>query len=565
MRHAYTVATVRAAEQALMAQVPEGVLMQRAAAGLARTCALLLREQRGRVTGSRVVVLAGSGNNGGDGLWAGAALAARGARVDAVLLSEGAHAEGLAALRRAGGRVWDGKRLRDGAPVEVGPVLLGADLIMDGIVGIGGSGGLRPAAAVLAAYALRSGAVRVAVDVPSGVDADTGQVSGASFDADVTVTFGCLKPGLLLPPGRALVGAVEVVDIGLGPYLSAAAEISVLDPIQVACAFPEPQASDHKYTRGVVGVLAGSARYRGAALLCVGSARRGGAGMVRYVDRGDAVAAAVVDRWPDVVVAEPGEVLPALAAAESAARRGTADGHSGVGDGPGGTADSGGGSGGSTVSGSGGSAVTAWVAGPGMGSSPADAAILTRLMAVPEPVVIDADGLRLVAEDPQVRAAVADRVRTGAVTVLTPHPGEFARLGYETSGGRAAAARQAAADLGCVVVLKGSGTVVAAPTGPTWIDTIAPPALATAGSGDVLAGLLGSVLARHAAGSRSSDGGDGGDGHPLDTATAARLAAATVQVHALAALAAQAQRRPVAALDVLEALPTAVATARRSG
>ena len=163
MRTAYGVETVRAAERELMARLPEGALMQRAAAGLAAACADLL----GRVYGSRVVLLVGSGDNGGDALYAGVRLARRGAGVSAVLLApERAHAGGLAALRRAGGRAVGAE--------AAGELIERADLVLDGIVGIGGKGGLRPEAVPLAEAAVRSRAAVVAVDLPSGVDADTG-------------------------------------------------------------------------------------------------------------------------------------------------------------------------------------------------------------------------------------------------------------------------------------------------------------------------------------------------------------------------------------------------------
>ncbi|EFE67638.1 LOW QUALITY PROTEIN: conserved hypothetical protein, partial [Streptomyces viridosporus ATCC 14672] len=198
MRTAYGVKTVRAAERELMARLPEGALMQRAAAGLAAACAELL----GRVYGSRVVLLVGSGDNGGDALYAGARLARRGAGVSAVLLApERAHAAGLAALRRAGGRAVD-----TGAAEEL---IERADLVVDGIVGIGGTGGLRPEAAPLAEAAARARAAVVAVDLPSGVDADTGEVRGAAVRADLTVTFGTHKPGLLVDPAREHAGSVR--------------------------------------------------------------------------------------------------------------------------------------------------------------------------------------------------------------------------------------------------------------------------------------------------------------------------------------------------------------------
>ena len=196
MRTAHQVAKVRAAEQALMAQLPPGTLMQRAAAGLAAVCAGLA----GRVSGTRVVVLAGSGDNGGDALYAGARLGRRGAAVLAVQAGSRLHEAGAAALRAAGGRV--AAASDPDVPAAVGT----AGLILDGLLGIGGHGGLREPQATLAGLARRSAAVVVAVDLPSGVDADTGAVPGAAVQADVTVTFGTVKPGLLVDPGAGTPG-----------------------------------------------------------------------------------------------------------------------------------------------------------------------------------------------------------------------------------------------------------------------------------------------------------------------------------------------------------------------
>src|SRR5215207_4790006 len=197
MRSAHTVEQVRAAEAALMATLPEGALMQRAAAGLASAVLDLL----GRAYGARVLLLVGGGDNGGDTLYAGALLARRGVRVSAWLLSELPHVGGLAALKAAGGRVVTG------APREV------PDVVLDGIVGIGGRPGLRPVA--VSALEALAGTPVVAVDVPSGVDVDTGQIDGAAVRADVTVTFGTHKVALLADPAAAYAGAVHLVDIGL--------------------------------------------------------------------------------------------------------------------------------------------------------------------------------------------------------------------------------------------------------------------------------------------------------------------------------------------------------------
>ena len=428
MRTAYSVDTVRTAERALMARLPEGALMQRAAAGLAAVCAELL----GKVYGSRVVLLVGSGDNGGDALYAGARLARRGAGVVAVLLAaERVHRAGLAAFLAAGGRVADaGER-----------ALAGADLVVDGIVGIGGRGGLRESALPLVRAAADSRAVVVSVDLPSGVDADTGQVAGEAVRADVTVTFGAYKPGLLVDPGREYAGAVRYVGIGLELGDDDAA-LEALQHDDVARLLPEPKGESDKYRRGVVGVVAGSARYPGAAVLAVAGALHGGAGAVRYVGP---AAGAVVSRFPETLVSEgaPGKA----------------------------------------------GRVQAWVAGPGLGD---DAARLADVVAADVPVLIDADGLRLA-------EAEAVRGRT-APTLLTPHAGEAAALlgaaREEVEAERLAAVRELAARYSATVLLKGSTTLVAGPgggvvrvnpTGTAW--------LATAGSGDVLSGLAGSLLA----------------------------------------------------------------------
>jgi ADP-dependent NAD(P)H-hydrate dehydratase / NAD(P)H-hydrate epimerase len=232
----HTAAEIRTAEDVLLARTREGALMQRAATGLATVCLRLLGSPYGR----RVVLLVGSGNNGGDALYAGASLAGRGAQVTAVLLDpERAHAAGLAALRRAGGRV------RPAA--DASQLTARADLVLDGIPGIGGKGGLRPAAAELADAAATGAAITVAVDVPSGVDADTGAVEGAAFAAMHTVTFGAVKLGLVVGAGRAHAGEVHLVDIGLGPHLPSPTAFRITDA-DAAARLPVPTADDDKYS-----------------------------------------------------------------------------------------------------------------------------------------------------------------------------------------------------------------------------------------------------------------------------------------------------------------------------
>ena len=493
MRTAFPVAAVRAAEAGLMATLPAGTLMGRAADGLAKTCAAVL----GRVYGARVVLLVGSGDNGGDTLLAGARLARRGARVDAVQLGSRTHEAGRAALLAAGGRLVVAADA-SGAPdvrVEalVAVLVAKADLVVDGIVGIGGRGALRADAARIVELVDDSGSWRVACDLPSGVDADTGEVTGAAFTADVTVTFGCLKPGLLVGAGHARTGVLELVDIGLQPWLEdlpPERALHMLEAADVEARWPYPGPADDKYTRGVVGVVAGSQAYPGAAVLCVGAALHAGAGMVRFAGAAD-VAGAVRARWPEAVI--------------------------GAGQ------------------------VQAWVVGPGLGTGPDALEHLTAALASEVPVLVDADGLTLLAQH-------QDLVRgRSALTVLTPHDREFARFGVGGSGSgssvgpdRVAAARGLAADLGVTVLLKGATTVVADPQGVAYVNPTGTAWLATAGTGDVLAGITGALLAAGLEG------------------TAPVLAAF---VHGLSARIAS-RGGPVTALDVALGVPSALAAVR---
>lgn len=431
MRHAHSVAQVRAAEAALMARLPEGALMQRAAAGLAVAIARFV----GRTYGARVLLLVGTGDNGGDALWAGARLARRGAQVTAVLMDpERVHMAGLAGLAAAGGRVI--------GVGEVGAALARwrPDVVVDGIVGIGGGGGLRAeAAGVVAACA---GLPMVAVDLPSGVAADDGRALGEHVRADLTVTFGTYKPAHFIDPGASACGEVALVDIGLRlpePVVSA------LTAADVAALLPRPTPSAHKYTRGVVGVRTGSDAYPGAGVLSVAGASCGLAGMVRYLPVGTPAGGGAAD--------------------DSMARRLVLTAHPEV------------------VVGAG--QLQAWVVGSGGGAGSEVA--LTGALADGVPVVVDADAL----------AAVTGPLAVPAV--LTPHAGELARmLEVERAAIEEAPwgfAREAADRFGCTVLLKGRRTLIASPGRATWVNETGVPWLATAGSGDVLGGLIGALLA----------------------------------------------------------------------
>ena len=409
MLHAHTVEQVRAAEAELMARVPEGALMQRAAAGLAAAIVDFL----GSAYGRRVLLLVGSGDNGGDALWAGAMLARRGVRVEAWLLSDQAHAEGRAALERAGGRVVTEPTRRP-------------EVVVDGIVGIGGRGGLRENAAN--ALKLLHGVPVVAVDTPSGVDVDTGEVEGDHVEAALTVTFGTHKVCHLVDPAAQACGAVHLVDIGLE---LPEPELEALQPDDVAALLPRPTTDAQKYTRGVVGVRAGSAQYPGAALLSVAGAACGLAGMVRYVGD-EAVAELVKAHHPEV-----------------------------VGEGR----------------------VQAWVVGSGGGGSAQEQ--LQAALADGVPVVVDADALQHLEPG---RAAVLTPHAGELAAMLGAD-----RQDIETRPLHFA--REAARKYDGTVLLKGRRTVIARPDGKTRVNTTGTAWLATAGAGDVLGGVIGALLA----------------------------------------------------------------------
>jgi hydroxyethylthiazole kinase-like uncharacterized protein yjeF len=493
MRNAHAVADVRAAEQAVMARLPDGALMSRAAAGLAAVCAQLLEQ----VYGARVVVLAGAGDNGGDALFAGARLAARGAAVTAIAAASRLHEAGAAALRAAGGTV-------QAAPEDAGAgaALDRADLIIDGLLGIGGHGGLREPGAALAArteQARQAGAIVVAVDLPSGVDADTGEVAGAAVRADVTVTFGTYKPGLLIDPGASYAGAVELIDIGLSGL--AAPAVSAWQAPDVAAVLPQPTAESDKYRRGVLGLLAGSQRYTGAAVLATGSAIHGGAGMVRLMSAPHAVEVAL-QHWPEAVTAAADPDAPAKSV-ETAGR------------------------------------VQAWAAGPGMGTDDGAAGLLAAVLAADVPALVDADGITIVSQHREL----LDR---SAPTLITPHAGELARLTgadrADIEARRLEHATAAAADLGVTVLLKGSTTVIADPGGTVLVNSTGSAWLATAGSGDVLSGLAGALLAQGLS--------------PL------HAAAAAAYLHGIAGRLAS-RDAPIGAQDLITALPAAIRSVTR--
>ncbi|HEY3573061.1 MAG TPA: NAD(P)H-hydrate epimerase [Arthrobacter sp.] len=445
MISAYTGTQIREAEKPLLDSGMGAVLMQRAARGMAGAAIAELRRRGRRLYGASVAVLVGKGNNGGDGLFAAAHLAGRGMRTTAVLASDTAHPDGLAAFRRAGGRVLT---LTGANAGELAAVAGRADVVIDSLLGTGAQGGLRGASAELVAQL--AGSTRglvVACDVPSGVDADTGEAGGPVLPADITVTFGGAKAGLLADPGADFAGRVVVVPIGIEDSLPWPA-LRRLETADLATLLPRPARRAHKYSRGVLGVVAGSPAYPGAAVLACRGALAAGVGMVRYVGPPE-VADLIRHSCPEVVCST-GTV---------------AETH-----------------------------VQAWLVGSGMDGK--DEVEMQRVRDAVDsglPTVADAGAL------PVLPDVLAPQV------VLTPHAGELAtllqRLGADldreaVEASTLAAVRRAAGLTEATVLLKGASTLVASPYQDFYSQSEGTPWLATAGSGDVLSGIIGALLAQ---------------------------------------------------------------------
>ena len=377
----------------------------------------------------RTIVLAGPGNNGGDGY------------VAARLLQQNGWPVTLAALAppRAGSDAAEAASRWHGPSAPFSPAAAArAELVIDAVFGAG----LARDVAGLVADTLRAARRVVAVDVPSGLDGATGAVRGYAPQAELTVSFFRLKPGHLLLPGRELCGEIVLADIGLPQAALQQAKPAIFANLPELWRIPTPCAQSHKYSRGHVTVVGGSTM-TGAARLAADAARRGGAGLVTIAatDRGDVYRAGA----PGVLVSD----APLAELLRDKRRQ-------------------------------------VWVCGPGLGPD-ASRATLPILLAAGRCVVADADVFSAFAGDP-------DALRGAAV--LTPHAGEFARAFGDPGPDRVAAARAAATRTGGVVLLKGADTIIAGPDGRVAINSSAPPWLATAGSGDVLAGLIAGLLAQ---------------------------------------------------------------------
>lgn len=511
MISAFTGQQIRDAEQPLLDSGGGAVLMQRAAYGLAQE---VVREVKARRTlaGATVTVLAGKGNNGGDGLFAASMLARRGMRTTAVLASAEVHPEALAAFQAAGGRVLP---LNTDNAEELAVLCAGDDVVIDALLGTGAHGGLREASAELVAslQELRPRCV-VACDLPSGLDANTGEVHWPVLEADLTVTFGGIKAGLLTDPGEGCAGRIVLVPIGVESSLKAP-ELRRLTATDLRALLPKPERRSHKYSRGVLGVVAGSVRFAGAAVLSVHAAAVTGAGMVRYLGP-EAAARQVLARTPEALweTDDPGRVQ-------------------------------------------------AWLLGPGVdgdeqlgrAKDAAKAALAAGL-----PVVVDAGALSHLPE------------RCPPHWILTPHAGELATLlASLPSTGEVAVTRedvesrplhfvrQAAEQTGATVLLKGATTLVASPSGVVFSQSDGTAWMATAGSGDVLAGVLGGLMAQSVEEVRDDDGAYAGLGLDVEDRWAA-VAAVAASVHGRAGSTASKdfEGGPLTASAIMAAVPRVI-------
>jgi ADP-dependent NAD(P)H-hydrate dehydratase / NAD(P)H-hydrate epimerase len=406
--------------------------------------------------GARVAVLAGPGNNGGDGFVAARLLAERGYAVVAMLVGAVDKLEGDAATAA---KAW-GRGIAAAKPEE----LTGADIVIDALFGAGLDRPVSGLALAMIEAVNAQAAPVIAVDLPSGINGTTGAVMGAAINAAQTVTFFRQKPGHLLMPGRAYCGKVSVAPIGIRNTVLAHIGPRTFENVPELWRdeFPIPRAQGHKYDRGHAVVVSGPSWSTGAGRLAARGALRAGAGLVTIASPREALA---VNAAGNLAIM----VRPVDGAAELA--RFLADPR-----------------------------LNALAIGPGLGVNDATCELVLAALAGERAVVLDADAITSFAKSPQ-RLAAAVRARGEKTTILTPHEGEFSRyffvLDADTkAGSKLERARRAAASIGAVVLLKGPDTVVAAADGRASIAANAPAFLATAGAGDVLTGITAGLLAQ---------------------------------------------------------------------
>jgi NAD(P)H-hydrate epimerase len=421
---------------------------------------LTLMENAGRAVADEAVkrwsprktlVLCGPGNNGGDGLVAARYLKKYGWEVRVAVLGSRANLKGDVA---AVAKQWDGSF----ETIEAG-IFRDAELVIDAVFGAGFSRQLEDEAKTIALELNDLDIPVLAVDVPTGLHGDTGRVLGdVAIDADVTVTFFRKKPGHLLMPGRARCGVVVVADIGIPESALDALRPKLFEdtPALWSSSFPWPKDEAHKYDRGHCVVVSGPAHATGAARLAARGALRVGAGLVSVASPTAAVEVNAVELT--AIMVKPFEGVEGLARLLEDKR------------------------------------FNSVVLGPGAGVGAETRAMVDRVLATQAAAVLDADALTSFKDDPKALYLLLREP-----CVLTPHEGEFERIFpglLRRSSTRIEAARAAAATARCTVLLKGADTVIAAPDGRAAINGHAPPELATAGSGDVLAGMIGGLMAQ---------------------------------------------------------------------
>lgn len=523
MRFAFDTETVRAVEAELLDQQRRpDELMGLAARAVAATAEVLATSQNTK----GIHILVGPGGNGGDGLFAGALLALNGYSITALLATPKHHEDGLAAFQAAGGKLTEEAELNDETAV-----------LIDAVAGLGGARGLEGTAWETYQQARKQQVPILAVDLPTGIDADTGEADDTAVFATATITFGYARAGHLFAPecGQVIVadlklptnpksfaealeahepaGRIAYEEAIEPPYAwsehpvldSPEGYVSALRPVGGVGAItdPVPGIYSDKYSGGVVGLCAGSKVYPGAGILSARAAVRATPSMVRFI--GDD---SITHHLPEIVV------HPSVAEAGR---------------------------------------VQAWVFGPGRGTDDNAKAELAELLKRPEPVLIDADGITVLANHADLREAV----RKHPAVVLTPHGGEFTRL-YEAGigkqpGPRATALPELAAKLQCVILLKGRITTIAGPNSvPASVDA-GHSFAATPGSGDVLSGICGALLAQLAAHNEPSEA------DIVDEL----LRAVSLHAHAAAIAAKTPEGYGICSVaQIADALPTAIARLR---
>ena len=424
--------------------IPSTLLMRRAAEYVAEeTCALLGQ-------GKRVAVFCGSGNNGGDGVAAAQMLLLRGCEVRVFLCGKRGNltadtAEMTRRLEEAGGALEDFEEGNE----EQKAFALGCDAIIDAIFGIGLSRPVAGKAAAAIALMNESSAPVVAADIASGVDADTGAILGSAVKADVTVTFSLAKAGHFAEPGGTCCGRLCVADIGIPEDILADAVCGVEAVVPEEVSLPKRHPLTHKGDYGKVLILGGSVGYTGAPTLCARAAVRSGAGLVWL---------GVPEEIYPITAVKNDEAMPFPLRGWEALERHLAN-------------------------------CSVCAVGPGLGRSDEAVKLVHKLAASWEgKLVLDADALYALSLDLDLLK------HCRATTVLTPHEGEFTRLGGVIATDRIGAARAFAKDYGCVLVLKGHRTLAAFPDGEVYIATVGNPGMAKGGSGDVLTGIMAAML-----------------------------------------------------------------------